>query len=178
LTNIPKLETAGVYRLLVLDGHDSHHSTDFEVYCKENYFITLCMAPHSSHILQPLDVNCFSPLKTAYGKQIEGMTRASITHITKEGFFPAFLAAHQAAITPENVRGGFRGAGLVSFDPEKVISQLDVRLKTPTPSNSRPGSAHTWVTKTIPTFDTPKVQIDRSPATNREWQVYGYSLSP
>jgi len=74
--------------------------------------------------------------------------RASITHITKEDFFPAFLAAHQAAITPENIQGGFRGAGLVPFDPEKVISQLDIRLKTPTPSNSRPGSAHTWVSKT------------------------------
>ena len=143
-----KARTAGVYRLLVLDGHDSHHSTDFEVYCKENSIITLCMPPHSSHILQPLDVGCFSPLKTAYGKQIEGMMRASITHITKEDFFPAFLAAHQAAITPDNVRGGFRGAGLVPFDPEKVISQLDVRLMTPTPSNSRPGSAHTWVSKT------------------------------
>jgi hypothetical protein len=143
-----RARTTGVYRLLVLDGHDSHHSTDFEVYCKEKNIITLCMPPHSSHILQPLDVGCFSPLKTAYGKQIEGMMRASITHITKEDFFPAFFAAHKAAITPENIQGGFRGAGLVPFDPEKVISQLDIRLKTPTPSNSRPGSAHAWVSKT------------------------------
>ena len=29
--------------------------------------------------------------------------------------------------------GGFRGAGLVSFDPEAVISKLEVRLRTPTP---------------------------------------------
>jgi hypothetical protein len=143
-----KARTTGVYRLLVLDGHDSHHSTDFELYCKQNNIITLCMPPHSSHILQPLDVGCFSPLKTAYGKQIEGMMRASITHITKEDFLPAFCMAFQAAITPENTQGGSRGAGLVPFDPEKVISQLDIRLKTPTPSNSRPSSAHTWVSKT------------------------------
>jgi hypothetical protein len=50
-----KARTTGVYRLLVLDGHDSHHSTDFELYCKENNIITLCMPPHSSHILQPLE---------------------------------------------------------------------------------------------------------------------------
>jgi hypothetical protein len=143
-----KARTTGAYRLLVLDGHDSHHSTDFELHCKENNIITLCMPPHSSHILQPLDVGCFSPLKTAYGNQIEGMMRASITHITKEDFFPAFCMAFQAAITPENIQGGFRGAGLVPFDPEKVISQLDIRLKTPTPSNSRPGSAHAWASKT------------------------------
>ena len=143
-----KARTVGVHRLLVLDGHGSHHSTDFELYCKENNIITLCMPPHSSHILQPLDFGCFSPLKTAYGKQIEGMMRASITHITKEDFFPAFYAAFQAALTLENIQGGFRGAGLVPFNPEKVISQLDIRLKTPTPSNSRPGSADAWVSKT------------------------------
>jgi len=74
--------------------------------------------------------------------------QASITHITKEDFLPAFYAAFQAALTPENIQGGFRGTGLVPFDPEKVISQLDIRLKTPTPSNSRPGSADAWVSKT------------------------------
>ena len=37
----------GVYRLLILDGHGSHHSADFEMYCEENNIITLCMPPHS-----------------------------------------------------------------------------------------------------------------------------------
>jgi hypothetical protein len=53
----------GAYRLLVLDGHESHHSTEFELYCKENKIITLCMPAHSSHILQPLDVGCFAALE-------------------------------------------------------------------------------------------------------------------
>ncbi|KAG6990073.1 ATP-dependent DNA helicase pif1 [Fusarium oxysporum f. sp. conglutinans] len=39
------------YRLLILDGHESHHSVDFERYCKANKVITLCMPPHSSHLL-------------------------------------------------------------------------------------------------------------------------------
>ena len=51
------------------------------------------MPPHSSHILQPLDVGCFGPLKKSYGRQIEHLMRAHITHITKEDFFPAFQAA-------------------------------------------------------------------------------------
>ncbi|KAM9875431.1 transposase [Verticillium dahliae] len=58
-----KPRTAGGYGLLVLDGHRSHHSTDFELFCKENRIITLCMPPRSSHIFQPLDVVCFGPLK-------------------------------------------------------------------------------------------------------------------
>ncbi|RKL07307.1 hypothetical protein BFJ70_g16897, partial [Fusarium oxysporum] len=53
------------HRLLILDGHESHHSVDFERYCKANKIITLCMPPHSSHLLQPLDVGCFGLLKKA-----------------------------------------------------------------------------------------------------------------
>jgi hypothetical protein len=71
------------------------------------------------------------------------MMRAGITYITKEDFFPAFFTAYQAAITHENIQGGFRGARLIPFNPKKVISQLDIRLKTPSPSNSRPSSTHT-----------------------------------
>ena len=70
--------TKGSYRLLILDGHESHHSTEFELYCQSHHIITLCMPPHSSHILQPLDVGCFGPLKQAYGRQIEDLMRASI----------------------------------------------------------------------------------------------------
>jgi hypothetical protein len=39
------------YRLLIFDGHESHHSVDFERYCKANKIITLCMPPHSSRML-------------------------------------------------------------------------------------------------------------------------------
>jgi hypothetical protein len=128
-----KPRTTGEYRLLILDGHESHLSVDFELYCKDNKIITLCMPSHSSHILQPLDVGCFGPLKQAYGRQIERKMRAGITHISKEDFFPVFLVAFQESMTGKNIRGGFKGAGLVPLDPESVISKLDVKLRTPTP---------------------------------------------
>jgi hypothetical protein len=114
------------YRLLILDGHESHHSVDFERYCKGNKIITLCMPPHSSHLLQPLDVGCFSLLKKAYGREIEHLIRCSITHVSKIEFFPAFYAAFQATMTERNIKAAFRGAGLVPLDPESVVSKLDV----------------------------------------------------
>lgn len=141
-------QNKGAYRLLILDGHTSHHSTQFELYCQKNNIITLCMPAHSSHILQPLDVSCFGPLKKAYGRQIEDLMKASITHITKEDFLPAFYTAFHDSMTKENIQGGFRGAGIIPFDPERVISTLDLKFKTPSPANSRPGSAGSWVSKT------------------------------
>ncbi len=45
--------TKGGKRLLVLDGHESHHSAEFENYCKENNITTLYMLrthpTYSSH---------------------------------------------------------------------------------------------------------------------------------
>ena len=48
----------------------------------------------------------------------------------------------------ENIQGGFRGAGLVPYDPESVISQLDVKLKTPTPPGTSSGLPPPWEPKT------------------------------
>jgi hypothetical protein len=136
------------YRLLILDGHESHHSADFERYCKENKIITLCMPAHASHLLQPLDVGCFAVLKKAYGREIEHLIRCSITHISKTEFFPAFYAAFKATFTESNIQGGFRGAGLAPFDPENVISKLDVQLRTPTPPEEAAKPSTSWTSKT------------------------------
>ena len=91
------------------------------------------MPAHSSHLLQPLDVACFSPLKRKYGDEVCALMRSRVYYISKETFLPAFKATFQKTITPENVRAGFRGAGLVPYNPEAVLSKLDVRLRTPTP---------------------------------------------
>jgi hypothetical protein len=79
------------------------------------------MPPHSSHLLQPLDVGCFGPLKKASSREIEQLVKCSITHISKTEFLPAFHAAFQATMTKSNIEGSFRRAGLVPLNAENVI---------------------------------------------------------
>jgi hypothetical protein len=62
--------TIGRYRLLILDGHGSYSGPEFDQFCIENSIISLYIPPHSSHLLQPLDVSCFSPLKHAYKQEV------------------------------------------------------------------------------------------------------------
>jgi hypothetical protein len=143
----------GGYRMLVLDGHESHVSAEFEEYCKENNIITICLPPHSSHLTQPLDVGCFSVLKKMYGAEIEHFIKARITHIAKPEFFLAFRAAFYRTFSTENVLGGFRGSGLIPYDPQAVLSKLDVKLRTPTPPGTRDGPPTPWVSKTPKTTD-------------------------
>ena len=59
---------AGVYRMLIVDGHGSHISIEFIEFCLTVNIIAYCLPPHSTHLLQPLDVGLFSPLQKAYGK--------------------------------------------------------------------------------------------------------------
>jgi hypothetical protein len=136
------------YRMLVIDGHESHVSAEFDRFCKEHNIITISMPPHSSHLLQPLDVGCFSVLKRAYGRQIEVLMKSHVNHVTKVEFFIAFRAAFYATFTEDNVKAGFRGAGLVPPDPEVVISKLDVKLRTPTPVSPPPEDGNLWVSQT------------------------------
>jgi hypothetical protein len=137
-----KTRTKGGYRMLVLDGRDSHQSVDFEAYCKDHNIIPLCLPSHSSHLTQPVDVGFLSVLKRAYGQEINTFIRAYINHITKVEYFLAFCAACKRSMTKENMAGGAR---LIPFDPQAVISKLDVKLRTPTP---RGHLTDPWVSQT------------------------------
>ena len=128
--------TRGVYRLLVLDGHGSHMTPEFDLFCIEHSIITLCMPPHSSHLLQPCDVSFFAVLKRRYGQQIQGYMRRGTHHIDKQDFLQAYLIARTEAASIANIQSGFAATGLVPHDPERVLSKLYTQLKTPTPPSS------------------------------------------
>ncbi|EFQ95328.1 hypothetical protein PTT_06708 [Pyrenophora teres f. teres 0-1] len=132
-----KAHTVGTYRLLIVDGHESHCSLGFHQSCLEENIIALCMPAHVSHLLQPLDVGCFAPLKRAYGDEISALARNRTNHISKEAFLPAFEKAFNKAVTKENICASFRGARLVPYNPEAVLSKLEVKLRTPTPATPK-----------------------------------------
>ena len=89
------------------------------------------MPPHSSHLLQPLNISYFAPLKRAYRCQAKALMRNNVNYINKTLFLLYFITAYKAAIIRNNILGGFRGAGLVLFDLEAVILKLNIRLHTP-----------------------------------------------
>ena len=143
-----KSRTVGAKRMLVLDGHESHISADFEAYCNEHNIITISLPPHSSHLTQPLDVGIFSPLKRAYGAEINLFIRAHINHITKVEFLSAYHTAYNKVMSKENIAGGFRGAGLIPHNPAAVISKLDVKLHTPEGSRPTSAGSNAWESRT------------------------------
>jgi len=72
----------------------------------------------------------------------------SITYISKLEFLYSFKKAFFASITEKNIQGGFTGAGLIPYDPERVISKLDMRIRTPTPLVPDLATILPWVSQT------------------------------
>jgi hypothetical protein len=81
-------------------------------------------------LLQPLDVAYFAPLKRSYSDGISALARNHIYYISKETFLLAFKATYEHIFTKANTRVGFRGARLIPFNPDIVLSKLDMRLRT------------------------------------------------
>jgi hypothetical protein len=103
------------------------------------------MPPHLSHILQPLDVVCFLPLKHKYSQRIRDLARQRVFHINKEGFLPAFRDAFFDVFTEANCRKAFEASGLVPINAQIVLDRLELRLHTP----ARPPPQETpWQSKT------------------------------
>ena len=90
------------------------------------------MPPHTSHLLQPLDVSCFSPLKRAYGREIEKLARQGVYHIDKIDFLAVYQQIRATVFTQKNIQAGFQATGLVPPCPDRVLSSLTV-VRTPSP---------------------------------------------
>jgi hypothetical protein len=116
--------------LLILDGHESYKLLPFQDLCEENKIITLCIPLHSSHILQPLNVGCFAPLKQAYSREIRVLALDYIGRINKKAFIATFAKVFEKAFSKANVTASFKATGLVPSDLLMVLSKLDVKVCT------------------------------------------------
>jgi hypothetical protein len=70
-------------RLLLLDGHGSHLTARFIAFCLDKNIDLVCLPPHTSHLLQPLDVGLFSPLKRALSTEIKKLFRLDTRRIPR-----------------------------------------------------------------------------------------------
>ena len=83
------IRTRGRYRLLILDGHDSNLTPKFDKVCAGHDIIPVCMPPHSSPLLQPVDIGYFAGFIRAYSSILDQKMSQGISHIDKLDFISA-----------------------------------------------------------------------------------------
>ena len=84
-------------------------------------------------LLQPLDVGCFSPLKSAYCRLITEGARVGINHVDKSEFLSIYTRARTETLSTSNIHSGFRATGLLPLNAEEVLARLQITVRTPTP---------------------------------------------
>ena len=124
--------------ILLLDGHCSHVNNE-EALCfaEKNNIHVLCLPPHTTHFLQPLDRSFFKPLKSAFnqacGTWIRNHPGRGITKLT---FGNLFAEAWGRAATGN----GFRACGIYPVSrciiPEAAMTLSKVSVREAAPSIS------------------------------------------
>lgn len=106
--------------ILFLDGHRSHMTLHLSNFCKDNGIEVISLYPNSTHLLQPMDVAVFRPLKLSWKNQVKSWKRENPKQVLKrEHFAPNFEAALRNLET-DTIKNGFRKSGLFPFGPEYV----------------------------------------------------------
>jgi hypothetical protein len=119
-----KLRQQGRWRLLLIDGNDSHKTYEFLRYCLDHEIIPFILRPHTTHICQPLDVSVFQPYKHYHGQEIASLHRRGVSHITKVDFLDMILSIRTSTFKASTIRSGFAKTGLWPYNPTIVLDQL------------------------------------------------------
>lgn len=93
-------------RLLIADGHASHITANMIALCIENNIDLLILPPHCSHLLQPLDVGVFGPLKKYHAYETDRLLRAGINRFQRSEWVTLYQLIRTKALSAENIRSG------------------------------------------------------------------------
>lgn len=118
--------------LFFVDGHVSHLSLNVTEFCKSNGIILVALLPNATHIIQPMDVCLFGPLKKAWLKTVhEWKINNNYSKLSREDFAPLLKTCLSLAAKPETFKNGFRSCGLYPFtvsaiDTTKLLCEPDL----------------------------------------------------
>ena len=114
----------GIWRLLLFDGFESHLSMEFLDVLESNRVIPYRLIPHSTHLLQPLDVGCFQPYKHWHAEAVDAATRSGCTSFNKVEFLAAIDSIRRQTFKRTTIRTGWQKTGLIPYNPDVVLDKL------------------------------------------------------
>ncbi|XP_074028306.1 uncharacterized protein [Leptinotarsa decemlineata] len=118
------IPTMGAERpqLLIYDGHSTHVTEKvIELAIQENITI-LKLPPHTSHLLQPLDLSVFKPLKDKWDAKLVTWQRHNIGVKVPKVTFSTMVQSSWLELLTETISNGFKKAGIFPYNPN-VISE-------------------------------------------------------
>ena len=112
----------GEQRLLIFDGHNSHISYKIAKTAFDNNISLLCLPPHTSHGLQPLDVACFKPAKAIWNHVCLRYFQTNFGQNLTKNDFPSLrnVVEDHLIDNPQFAVGGFVECGIWPINRHKA----------------------------------------------------------
>lgn len=99
--------------LLVLDGHHTHtRNLDVILKAKERFVTILCLPPHTTHKMQPLDKTVMGALKTFYNEEVRIFMRTENRAVTHFDVCQLLGRAYLKVQSGERSVKGFSATGI------------------------------------------------------------------
>jgi len=115
----------GVTWLLIYDGHGSHLMGSFLSHCLKHDIQVILLLPHTSHLLQLLDISIFSPLKHYLSWNLDKLIHTRIAKVEKCEWVECFVKACPLALTSKNIQSGFKATSIYPpVDHSKVLDKF------------------------------------------------------
>ncbi|XP_053615028.2 uncharacterized protein LOC128677887 [Plodia interpunctella] len=106
---------------LFMDGHTSHISLPLSIFCKEKGIILVALFPNSTHILQPLDVGVFRPVKGAWKEIVhEFRVNNNYAKLKRTDFAKEVEKCFEKSLKVETIKNSFRSTGIFPFDVNNI----------------------------------------------------------
>jgi hypothetical protein len=113
--------------LLLLDGHASHYCPKTIQIAAEKQVILFALPPNTTHLTQPLDRTCFSPLKTEWKQECHKFrTNNPGKVVNRLEFSSIFARAWFQAMKMENIIAGFRVSGIYPLNLD-ILKSLHIQ---------------------------------------------------
>jgi len=114
--------------LLLLDGHTTHFPHDVLWRLLENNVHAVCLPPHSTHLLQPLDKGMFPFLKQVWIQaKKEWVDMHLCMAIPKPELSSILRAPYTRACEPKYITAGWKRTGLSPWHPERILDSEYVK---------------------------------------------------
>ncbi|XP_053391999.1 jerky protein homolog-like, partial [Mercenaria mercenaria] len=116
--------------LVLYDGHRSHLSVDLIEWAQDNNIVLFVLPPHTSHVLQPMDIGCFGPLQLKYSQECTTFARLNHRVVTRYDVCGLACKAYAAALNTINLQSAFKKAGIFPLlDGKTMCESLGTKTK-------------------------------------------------
>jgi 4-hydroxybenzoate polyprenyltransferase len=127
------------WRLLIIDNHNTYIDGHFQYEAKANKVELLYLPSHSSHVTQPADLGVYSALKTYFRTELAPFAHMAISApYSKRRFLQCYEIARQKALTDQNIKSGFKKAGIWPPDRRQPLNHVKIVRKQNRPTTPEP----------------------------------------